>query len=160
MFLSGGIDSSHAAVMSGWLRNRLRPFGGFPERGGKRTRICAVGFRHSRLNHHEIFVSRRFLRDLAEACMAQTTLAHPSSVALYFVAVGMRHVKVLNGRRKRWCRPCPSEDDSESGPGGGIKSWSWKKELLPGRSAECQQSCVKNPALVSAVLARHREHLF
>ena len=100
MFLSGGIDSSAiAAVMSGLSEEPVKTFSvAFAEREANELEYARMVADRFSTDHHEVIVSP------AEFCEALPDLiwhedepiAHPSSVALYFVSqLASRHVKVV-----------------------------------------------------------------
>jgi len=100
MFLSGGIDSSAiAAVMSGMVSEPIKTFSvAFKEREANEleyARLIATAFK---TNHHEVVVSPEdFFSALPKLVWHEDEpLAHPSSVALYFVSkLAAGHVKVV-----------------------------------------------------------------
>ena len=100
MFLSGGIDSSSiAAVMSGMVSEPIKTFSvAFAEREANElgyARLIAAAYK---TNHHEIIVSpEQFFAALPRLVWHEDEpLAHPSSVALYFVSrLASQHVKVV-----------------------------------------------------------------
>ena len=100
MFLSGGIDSSAiAAVMSRMVDEPIKTFSvAFAEREANElsyARIVADAFK---TNHHEVVVSpEEFFHALPRLIWHEDEpLAHPSSVALYFVSLlASQHVKVV-----------------------------------------------------------------
>jgi asparagine synthase (glutamine-hydrolysing) len=100
MFLSGGIDSSAiAAVMSGMVTEPIKTFSvAFAEREANEfayARLIAEAFK---TNHHEIVVTPEdFFNALPKLVWHEDEpIAHPSSVALYFVSeLASRHVKVV-----------------------------------------------------------------
>jgi asparagine synthase (glutamine-hydrolysing) len=100
MFLSGGIDSSAiAAVMSGMVSEPIKTFSvAFKEREANEleyARLIAEAFKTS---HHEVIVSPdEFFAALPKLVWHEDEpLAHPSSVALYFVSrLASKHVKVV-----------------------------------------------------------------
>ncbi|MGI8731755.1 MAG: asparagine synthase (glutamine-hydrolyzing) [Pyrinomonadaceae bacterium] len=100
MFLSGGIDSAAiAAVMRGMVDEPIKTFSvAFKEREANEleyTRLVANAFK---TNHHEIVVSPEdFFAALPKLVWHEDEpLAHPSSVALYFVShLAAQHVKVV-----------------------------------------------------------------
>jgi len=100
MFLSGGIDSSAiAAVMSGMVDEPIKTFSvAFAEREANElayARIVAAAYKTS---HHEVVVSpEEFFNALPRLVWHEDEpLAHPSSVALYFVSLlASQHVKVV-----------------------------------------------------------------
>jgi asparagine synthase (glutamine-hydrolysing) len=100
MFLSGGIDSSAiAAVMSRMVQEPIKTFSvAFKEREANEleyARMVATAFK---TDHHEILVTpEEFFGELPKLVWHEDEpLAHPSSVALYFVSrLASRHVKVV-----------------------------------------------------------------
>jgi len=100
MFLSGGIDSSAiAAVMSGLVKEPIKTFSvAFAEREANELEYARIVARAYRTDHHEVIVSSEdFFATLPRLVWHEDEpLAHPSSVALYFVsALAARHVKVV-----------------------------------------------------------------
>ncbi len=100
MFLSGGIDSSAiAAVMSGMVTEPIKTFSvAFKEREANELEYARVVANAFKTNHHEIVVSPEdFFGALPKLVWHEDEpLAHPSSVALYFVSLlASRHVKVV-----------------------------------------------------------------
>jgi asparagine synthase (glutamine-hydrolysing) len=100
MFLSGGIDSSAiAAVMSGMVSEPIKTFSvAFKEREANELEYARLVSDAYRTNHHEIVVSPDdFFRALPTMVWHEDEpLAHPSSVALYFVSrLAAQHVKVV-----------------------------------------------------------------
>jgi asparagine synthase (glutamine-hydrolysing) len=100
MFLSGGIDSSAiAAVMSGMVQEPVKTFSvAFAEREANELRYARLVAEKFRTDHHEVVVSPAdFFGALARLVWHEDEpLAHPSSVALYFVSeLAARHVKVV-----------------------------------------------------------------
>jgi asparagine synthase (glutamine-hydrolysing) len=100
MFLSGGIDSSAiAAVMSGMVTEPIKTFSvAFKEREANELEYARVVANAFKTNHHEIIVSPEdFFGALPRLVWHEDEpLAHPSSVALYFVSLlASRHVKVV-----------------------------------------------------------------
>ena len=100
MFLSGGIDSSAiAAVMSGMVQEPIKTFSvGFAEREANELAYARMVARAYGTNHHEIVVTPKdFFNALPELVWHEDEpLAHPSSVALYFVSkLAAQHVKVV-----------------------------------------------------------------
>lgn len=100
MFLSGGIDSSAiAAVMSTLVDEPIKTFSvAFAEREANEleyARLIATTFK---TDHHEVVVSpEQFFDALPNLIWHEDEpLAHPSSVALYFVShLASQHVKVV-----------------------------------------------------------------
>jgi asparagine synthase (glutamine-hydrolysing) len=100
MFLSGGIDSSAiAAVMSSMVREPIKTFSvAFAEREANEleyARLVATKFKTA---HHEVVVTpEQFFATLPQMVWHEDEpLAHPSSVALYFVSrLASDHVKVV-----------------------------------------------------------------
>ena len=100
MFLSGGIDSSAiAAVMSGMVAEPIKTFSvAFAEREANELEYARLVAQTFKTNHHEIVVKPAdFFAALPKLVWHEDEpLAHPSSVALYFVAqLASRHVKVV-----------------------------------------------------------------
>src|SRR5256714_3873976 len=100
MFLSGGIDSSAiAAVMSGMVSEPIKTFSvAFKEREANELEYARVIANAFKTNHHEVVVSpAEFFAALPKLVWHEDEpLAHPSSVALYFVSrLAARYVKVV-----------------------------------------------------------------
>jgi asparagine synthase (glutamine-hydrolysing) len=100
MFLSGGIDSSAiAAVMSGMVSEPIKTFSvAFKEREANELEYARIVARAFKTNHHEVVVSpEEFFNVLPRLVWHEDEpLAHPSSVALYFVSLlASQHVKVV-----------------------------------------------------------------
>ena len=100
MFLSGGIDSSAiAAVMSKMVSAPVKTFSvAFQEREANELQYARIVAEAFKTDHHEIVVSpAEFFRKLPSLVWHEDEpLAHPSSVALYFVSeLAARHVKVV-----------------------------------------------------------------
>jgi asparagine synthase (glutamine-hydrolysing) len=100
MFLSGGIDSSAiAAVMSGMVTEPIKTFSvAFKEREANELEYARLVAQAFRTNHHEVVVSaEEFFGTLPKLVWHEDEpLAHPSSVALYFVSLlSSQHVKVV-----------------------------------------------------------------
>ena len=100
MFLSGGIDSSAiAAVMSGMVTEPIKTFSvAFKEREANELEYARLVARQFKTNHHEVVVSpEEFFTALPKLVWHEDEpLAHPSSVALYFVSLlASQHVKVV-----------------------------------------------------------------
>ncbi|HEX3249087.1 MAG TPA: asparagine synthase (glutamine-hydrolyzing) [Pyrinomonadaceae bacterium] len=100
MFLSGGIDSSAiAAVMSGMVSEPIKTFSvAFAEREANELEYARLIADAYKTNHHEIVVSpEQFFAALPRLVWHEDEpLAHPSSVALYFVShLAAQHVKVV-----------------------------------------------------------------
>lgn len=100
MFLSGGIDSSAiAAVMSGMVDEPIKTFSvAFAEREANELEYARIVADAYKTNHHEIVVSpEEFFAALPRLVWHEDEpLAHPSSVALYFVSyLASKHVKVV-----------------------------------------------------------------
>ena len=100
MFLSGGIDSSAiAAVMSGMVSEPIKTFSvAFKEREANELEYARLVADAYKTNHHEIIVSpEQFFTALPRLVWHEDEpLAHPSSVALYFVSkLASEHVKVV-----------------------------------------------------------------
>ena len=100
MFLSGGIDSSAiAAVMSGLVSEPIKTFSvAFAEREANELAYARLVAERFKTDHHEVVVSpEEFFEALPRLVWHEDEpLAHPSSVALYFVSrLAARHVKVV-----------------------------------------------------------------
>ena len=100
MFLSGGIDSSAiAAVMSGMVDEPIKTFSvAFAEREANELEYARIVAEAFKTNHHEVVVSpEEFFNALPKLVWHEDEpLAHPSSVALYFVSLlASQHVKVV-----------------------------------------------------------------
>lgn len=100
MFLSGGIDSSAiAAVMSGMVDEPIKTFSvAFAEREANELAYARIVAKAYKTNHHEVVVSpEEFFGALPRLVWHEDEpLAHPSSVALYFVSLlASQHVKVV-----------------------------------------------------------------
>ncbi len=100
MFLSGGIDSSAiCAVMSTMVDEPIKTFSvAFAEREANELAYARVVAQEYKTNHHEIVVSPEdFFAALPKLVWHEDEpLAHPSSVALYFVSkLAAEHVKVV-----------------------------------------------------------------
>src|SRR6267142_2843111 len=100
MFLSGGIDSSAiAAIMSGMVDEPIKTFSvAFAEREANELEYARLVAQAFKTNHHEIVVSpEEFFTALPKLVWHEDEpLAHPSSVALYFVSqLASKHVKVV-----------------------------------------------------------------
>jgi asparagine synthase (glutamine-hydrolysing) len=100
MFLSGGIDSSAiAAVMSGMVSEPIKTFSvAFKEREANELEYARLVAEAFKTNHHEVVVSpEEFFAALPKLVWHEDEpLAHPSSVALYFVSrLAAKHVKVV-----------------------------------------------------------------
>ncbi|MDX6693396.1 MAG: asparagine synthase (glutamine-hydrolyzing) [Blastocatellia bacterium] len=100
MFLSGGIDSSAiAAVMSKMVSEPIKTFSvAFKEREANELEYARLVARAFKTDHHEIIVSPEdFFKVLPQLVWHEDEpLAHPSSVALYFVSrLASEHVKVV-----------------------------------------------------------------
>jgi asparagine synthase (glutamine-hydrolysing) len=100
MFLSGGIDSSAiAAVMSGLVDEPIKTFSvAFAEREANELAYARIVAEAYKTNHHEVVVSpEEFFEALPRLVWHEDEpLAHPSSVALYFVSLlASQHVKVV-----------------------------------------------------------------
>jgi asparagine synthase (glutamine-hydrolysing) len=100
MFLSGGIDSSAiAAVMSRLVDAPVKTFSvAFAEREANELSYARIVARAFKTDHHETVVSpQEFFEALPQLVWHEDEpLAHPSSVALYFVSrLAARHVKVV-----------------------------------------------------------------
>ncbi len=100
MFLSGGIDSSAiAAVMSTLVNEPIKTFSvAFAEREANELAYARLVSRAFKTDHHEVVIKpEQFFEALPELIWHEDEpLAHPSSVALYFVSeLASRHVKVV-----------------------------------------------------------------
>jgi len=100
MFLSGGIDSSAiAGVMSQMVTEPIKTFSvAFKEREANELEYARLVARQFKTNHHEVVVSPEdFFTALPKLVWHEDEpLAHPSSVALYFVSLlASQHVKVV-----------------------------------------------------------------
>src|SRR6201988_4503895 len=100
MFLSGGIDSSAiAAVMSGMVNEPIKTVSvAFNEREANELEYARIVSNAFKTNHHEVVVSPDdFFAALPKLVWHEDEpLAHPSSVALYFVSLlASEHVKVV-----------------------------------------------------------------
>jgi asparagine synthase (glutamine-hydrolysing) len=100
MFLSGGIDSSAiAAVMSTLVDEPIKTFSvAFAEREANELEYARLVSRTFKTDHHEVVVSpEQFFNALPDLVWHEDEpLAHPSSVALYFVSrLASEHVKVV-----------------------------------------------------------------
>ena len=100
MFLSGGIDSSAiAAVMSGMVKEPIKTFSvAFAEREANELEYARLVAEAYKTDHREISVSpEQFFEALPRLVWHEDEpLAHPSSVALYFVSkLAAEHVKVV-----------------------------------------------------------------
>lgn len=100
MFLSGGIDSSAiAAVMSGMVDEPIKTFSvAFAEREANELAYARIVAQAYKTNHHEVVVSPdEFFQALPKLVWHEDEpLAHPSSVALYFVSLlASQYVKVV-----------------------------------------------------------------
>jgi len=100
MFLSGGIDSSAiAAVMSTLVDEPIKTFSvAFAEREANELEYARLVARTFKTDHHEVVISpERFFNALPNLIWHEDEpLAHPSSVALYFVSqLASEHVKVV-----------------------------------------------------------------
>lgn len=100
MFLSGGIDSSAiAAVMSRMVDEPIKTFSvAFAEREANELEYARLVARAFKTDHHEVVVSPEdFFSVLPKLVWHEDEpLAHPSSVALYFVSrLASQQVKVV-----------------------------------------------------------------
>ncbi len=100
MFLSGGIDSSAiAAMMSTMVDEPIKTFSvAFREREANELEYARLVAEKYRTDHHEVVVSPEdFFSALPNLIWHEDEpLAHPSSVALYFVShLASKHVKVV-----------------------------------------------------------------
>jgi asparagine synthase (glutamine-hydrolysing) len=100
MFLSGGIDSSAiAAMMSQMVTEPIKTFSvAFKEREANELDYARMVANQYKTDHHEVVVSpEQFFQKLPQLVWHEDEpLAHPSSVALYFVSrLASEHVKVV-----------------------------------------------------------------
>ena len=100
MFLSGGIDSSAiAAVMSTLVDEPIKTFSvAFAEREANELQYARLIARAYKTDHHEVVISpEEFFAALPDLIWHEDEpLAHPSSVALFFVSrLAAQHVKVV-----------------------------------------------------------------
>jgi asparagine synthase (glutamine-hydrolysing) len=100
MFLSGGIDSSAiAAVMSGMVDEPIKTFSvAFADREANELEYARIVARAFKTQHHEVVISPKdFFSALPRMVWHEDEpLAHPSSVALFFVSqLASKHVKVV-----------------------------------------------------------------
>jgi asparagine synthase (glutamine-hydrolysing) len=100
MFLSGGIDSAAiTAAMSRFADGPIKTFSvAFAEREANELRYARLVAERYRTDHHEVVVSpAQFFAALPKLVWHEDEpLAHPSSVALYFVSrLAAEHVKVV-----------------------------------------------------------------
>lgn len=100
MFLSGGIDSSAiAAVMSGMVSDPIKTFSvAFAEREANELQYARLVAKTFKTDHREVVVSPKdFFAALPKLVWHEDEpIAHPSSVALYFVSqLASQHVKVV-----------------------------------------------------------------
>jgi len=100
MFLSGGIDSSAiAAAMSALVAEPIKTFSvAFVEREANELHYARLVARAFRTDHREVVVSPEdFFAALPQLVWHEDEpIAHPSSVALYFVSrLASQHVKVV-----------------------------------------------------------------
>jgi asparagine synthase (glutamine-hydrolysing) len=100
MFLSGGIDSAAiTATMSRLVDEPIKTFSvAFAEREANELRYARLVAERYRTDHHEVIVSpAEFFAALPKLVWHEDEpLAHPSSVALYFVSrLAAEHVKVV-----------------------------------------------------------------
>jgi len=100
MFLSGGIDSSAiAAEMSGMVDEPIKTFSvAFAEREANELEYARIVARAFKTNHHEVVATpEEFFSVLPKLVWHEDEpLAHPSSVALFFVSrLASKHVKVV-----------------------------------------------------------------
>ena len=100
MFLSGGIDSSAiAAVMSTLVDEPIKTFSvAFAEREANELEYARLISRTFKTDHHEIVIGPDQFFDALPRLIwhEDEPLAHPSSVALYFVSqLASQHVKVV-----------------------------------------------------------------
>lgn len=100
MFLSGGIDSAAiTAVMAGLVTDPIRTFSvAFSEQEANELAYARIVANAFRTDHHEVVVSpQQFFAALPRLIWHEDEpIAHPSSVALYFVSkLASQHVKVV-----------------------------------------------------------------
>jgi asparagine synthase (glutamine-hydrolysing) len=100
MFLSGGIDSAAiTATMATLVKEPIRTFSvAFAEREANELEYARLVASAYRTEHREILVSpEQFFAELPRLLWHEDEpIAHPSSVALYFVSqLASRHVKVV-----------------------------------------------------------------
>jgi asparagine synthase (glutamine-hydrolysing) len=100
MFLSGGIDSAAiTALMSTLVRDPIKTFSvAFAEREANELAYARMVASRYRTDHHEVVVSpEEFFNELPSLVWHEDEpLAHPSSVALFFVSrLASQHVKVV-----------------------------------------------------------------
>ena len=100
MFLSGGIDSSAiAAMMSQMVDEPIKTFSvAFQEREANELEYARLVAEKFNTNHHEVVIEpKQFFEYLPKLIWHEDEpLAHPSSVALYFVShLASQHVKVV-----------------------------------------------------------------
>jgi len=100
MFLSGGIDSSAiAAMMSGMVDEPIKTFSvAFKEREANELEYARLVADAFKTDHHEVIIDPAdFFAYLPKLIWHEDEpLAHPSSVALYFVSeLASQHVKVV-----------------------------------------------------------------
>lgn len=100
VFLSGGIDSAAiTAVMSQLVQEPIKTFSvAFAEREANELAYARIVANAYRTDHHEVVVSQEEFFDALPALVwhEDEPLAHPSSVALYFVSrLAAERVKVV-----------------------------------------------------------------
>jgi asparagine synthase (glutamine-hydrolysing) len=100
MFLSGGIDSSAiAAMMSGMVNEPIKTFSvAFAEREANELAYARMVAETFKTDHHEVVVTpSEFFAALPQLVWQEDErVAHPSSVALFFVSrLASAHVKVV-----------------------------------------------------------------
>jgi asparagine synthase (glutamine-hydrolysing) len=100
MFLSGGIDSAAiTATMATLVKDPIRTFSvAFSEREANELEYARLVARTFRTEHREIVISpTEFFAELPRLVWHEDEpVAHPSSIALYFVSrLASRHVKVV-----------------------------------------------------------------
>jgi len=100
VFLSGGIDSAAiAATMSDLVDAPVRTFSvAFAEREANELAYARLVAERFRTDHHEVVVSPgEFFSQLGQLVWQEDEpIAHPSSIALYFVSrLASEHVKVV-----------------------------------------------------------------
>jgi len=100
MFLSGGIDSAAiTATMATLVKEPIRTFSvAFAERDANELEFARLVATAYRTEHREVLISpEQFFAELPRLVWHEDEpIAHPSSVALYFVSqLAARHVKVV-----------------------------------------------------------------
>jgi asparagine synthase (glutamine-hydrolysing) len=100
MFLSGGIDSAAiTATMATLVKDPIRTFSvAFAEREANELAYARMVAERYRTEHREVLVTpRQFFAELPRLIWHEDEpIAHPSSIALYFVSqLAAKHVKVV-----------------------------------------------------------------